>query len=176
LNGIQSYEELAKLDGQVVRYFCFVQDILESEMQISMLMKRSLQKKTIDEYLQSDKIHYLNFRDAYDNELFDQYDMDEDILLCDRNNVLTTPIPYQNEWMNKIFESKSSADPLLNSQNTFISKKLTEYFKKSGTPQGYTERDLSSGALCLVKVNKSFHLKISSKSSSSMRLWKERSV
>ncbi len=128
-------------------------------MQISMVGKRSQQKKTIDEYLQNDKIHFLNFRDAYDPKLFDEYDMDEDIVLCDRNNVIATPIPYQNEWVNKAFESKTSADPLLNSNNTFISKKLNEYFKNKNTPQGYTEKDLNSGAFCLVKVKQNFSFK-----------------
>jgi len=120
-------------------------------MQIGLLIKKQNQHLTIEEYLKSNKIQYLNYRDSFDSKLFEEYDLNEDMVLFDRNNVLCTPIPYQNEWLTQSFGSKSN-DTSKEENNTLINSQLKEFFKSKGAPKGFNEEVLNSGPLCLVKV------------------------
>lgn len=127
-------------------------------MQIGALVKRSTTgNQTVEEYLKKDTIKYINYRDSYDPNLFNGFDMDEDIILFDRNNVLATPIPNQNKWLAKLFED-SHINSSENNEGVSIQEHLTKFFNAKGSPKGFTENDLNSGAICMVKVNKFFDI------------------
>ena len=136
-----------------MRYFCFVQDILESEIQIGALVKKSGKgDQTVEEYLVKDNLLYINYRDSYNSEMFENFDPNEDALLFDRNNVLTTPIPYQNEWLAKALRGNSRSEPSQTLQDSAIQTLLGDYFRTKGAPQGFSEKDFAFGPACLIKV------------------------
>jgi len=120
-------------------------------MQVGLLAKRQNQHLTIEEYMKTNKIQYLNYRDTFDANIFDEYDMNEDIVLFDRNNVLCTPIPYQNEWLTKTLASKSDVKSK-ETMNALISSHLKEFFKSKEAPKGFNGEELNAGPFCLVKV------------------------
>lgn len=130
-------------------------------MQVGALIKRDVANSiTVEEYLKDRKIKYLNYRDFYDPALLEEFDMNEDVILFDRNNVLATPIPYQNEWFSSLFQSRRTKTVPDSKEYSSIDSHLKAFFASKTAPKGYAEEDLSLGPFCLVKIYDSLDGKV----------------
>lgn len=137
MNSLETFEELVELNGQLVTFWGYIQDMFDPEMQVTGLLKPNTKPpKNMTELVEGDGLMFAKYRDIPSDFEISNVDFEENAVFLERHRVLAITIPGMQPWAKKaFFKSPNNAENYKNALK--VSEVMGKVTKSKEFPKGY---------------------------------------